>query len=180
MTKIKKELIEWVITISVAVAVALFINMFGGMVIVEGLSMTPTLNHKDILIRVSYRKGSPKFGDIIAFKTDLLHPWSIYRKLGIKKALVKRVIGLPGDHIVVDDGSVYRNGEILQEDYIKDGTTDGKVDVVVPDNRYFVMGDNRLNSNDSRRNVVGLVKRDSVIGKVKTRLFPFNNFGSVK
>jgi signal peptidase I len=180
MVKYKKEIIEWIVTIAAAAFIAFLINMFGGLVIVEGQSMNPTLKDKDILIRVAYRSKTPNRGDIIAFKTDLPHPWKIYRALGVTKALVKRVIGLPGDHIFIQNGDVYRNDEKLDEPYLKDGTTDGEIDVVVPKGHLFVMGDNRLNSNDSRRSTVGLIEIKNVIGNVKLRLFPFKQFGVVK
>ena len=91
-----------------------------------------------------------------------------------KKDLVKRVIGLPGDIIEVKDGMVYRNGEELNEPYINDGITDRDIMVVVPQNQYFVMGDNRLNSSDSRDDRVGMISKENIIGKVTLRLFPFS------
>ncbi|MFZ5354898.1 MAG: signal peptidase I [Bacillota bacterium] len=180
MTKIRKEILEWVITITAAALIAFLINLFGGLVIVEGQSMNPTLNDKDILIRATYRFSEPQYGDIIAFKTDLPHPWKIYRTLGIKKALVKRVIGLPGDSIRIANGEVFRNNVKLDEPYLKDGITDGEIDTVVAEGCIFVMGDNRLNSNDSRRTTVGFVEMERVIGEVKLRLWPFKDFGKVE
>ena len=174
MSGIKKEILEWIVTIVAAGALAFLINVFGGFAVVEGPSMMPTLNDKDILVRVSYLKNEPKHGDIIAFKTDMTHPWKIYRMFGVKKALVKRIIGLPGDHVVVKDGLVFVNNSQLQEDYIKDGTTGGEADVVVSEGNIFVMGDNRQNSNDSR-GTVGLVSIESIIGRIAYRLFPFNS-----
>jgi signal peptidase I len=93
--------------------------------------------------------------------------------LGIKKALVKRIIGLPGDHIVIKDGLVYVNELQLQENQLLDGTTSGEVDVVVTEGNLFVMGDNRQNSNDSR-GTVGLVSIKSIIGRMAYRIYPFN------
>jgi signal peptidase I len=173
MSGIKKELLEWVITIAAAGALAFLINIFGGFAVVEGPSMMPTLRDKDILVRVNYLTKEPKRGDIIAFKTDMTHPWKIYRMMGIKKALVKRIIGLPGDHVVVKGGLVYVNDMQLQENQLMDGTTSGDVDVVVTEGNLFVMGDNRQNSNDSR-GTIGLVSIKSIIGKINYRIFPFN------
>jgi signal peptidase I len=179
MTTIKKELLEWIITIAAAGVLAFIINIFGGLAIVEGPSMLPTLHDGDVLVRGSYLTKTPEFGDVIAFNTDMIHPWKLYRMMGVKKALVKRVIGLPGDHIVVRDGLVYLNDIQLQENYLNEGITDGNIDTVVPEEHLFVMGDNRLNSNDSR-GTVGFVSMKSVIGKVNYRLFPFNTMQKIQ
>lgn len=179
MQGIKKEILEWVLTICAAGALAFVINLFGGFAVVEGPSMLPTLHNKDILVRATYRGSTPKFGDIIAFKTDMVHPWKIYRMLGVKKALVKRVIGVPGDKVVIMNGKVYVNDIELQETYLNDGTTDGEANVVVPEGYLFVMGDNRLNSNDSRGSV-GMIQTKDIIGKVILRLYPFDKTGKLQ
>lgn len=179
MTRLKKELIEWVATIAAAFAIAFLINMFGGLAIVDGSSMDTTLHDKDILLRVAYRTHIPERGDIIAFEVDSPHPRLIYQKLGRKKALVKRVIGIPGDKIVISDGQVFRNGEKLAEPYIHGTKTIIDTDIVVPPDHFFVMGDNREISHDSRYSDVGCISVEKVIGKTDIRLFPFNKFGKV-
>ena len=181
MDNIKKELIEWVKTIAAAFAIALVINVFGGIAIVDGQSMNPTLNDKDVLImeKISYKSHVPSRGDIIAFKTELDYPDGLWKTLGKKKNLVKRIIGLPGDKIKVSDGIVYVNGKKYDENYLADDTTDGDIDTVVPEGHLFVMGDNRLFSNDSRREAVGFVKVEDVIGKITLRVFPLNALGSL-
>lgn len=179
MKSLQKEILEWIITLAAAAAIAFIMNLFGGLAIVEGPSMLPTLNDGEFLIRARYIRTEPQMGDIVAFDTSMPHPWKIYRMFGVNKTLVKRVIGLPGDKITISNGEVYLNDKKLEESYIKDGTTDGEISVTVPDGHYFVMGDNRLNSNDSRSGV-GFVKREDIIGRVVFRLFPFGRFGSIK
>ena len=99
---------------------------------------------------------------------------------GKKKLLIKRVIAKGGDTIAIADGNVYRNGELLDEPYTKDGYTNGGLDeTVVPEGELFLMGDNRVVSVDSRSKEVGFVSEDLVIGKAVLRLFPFNKIGSL-
>ena len=86
--------------------------------------------------------------------------------------LIKRIIGVPGDHIVIRNGGVKINGVIANDDYTADGATDGNVDLIVPQGRYFILGDNRLHSKDSRSPVVGCVPRESILGKVNIRVYP--------
>ena len=101
----------------------------------------------------------------------------VYNFIGIgKKSYIKRVIGLPGDHIrVISDGTVTRNDEVLEEPYLKDGTTSQNgiyVNVIVPENTIFVMGDNRLGSMDSR--ALGCIPMDKLDGYVIGKIWPLN------
>ncbi|MGL5507118.1 MAG: signal peptidase I [Paraclostridium sp.] len=174
--KIKKEVIEWIKIIVTSLAIALVITHFIRPTLVQGSSMYPTLEEKDYLIinRVAYNKKLPEKEDIIVFKTELL------QDNGKKKDLVKRVIGLPGDHIKISDNSVYLNGELLNEEYLSSNVvTEGNIDITIPDDYIFVMGDNRQHSMDSRDPDVGLVKIDDIMGKVVIRLLPFNKIGKV-
>ena len=138
--------------------------------------MYPTLVERDYLIvnRIAYKVGEPKYKDIIVFKTDLTE------ENGKKKDLVKRVIGVPGDHVKIQDSKVYVNDKLLDEtSYIHNNRTDGDIDIVVPEGKLFAMGDNRENSNDSRFPDVGMVDEDEVLGKVMVRLLPLDNIGKV-
>lgn len=174
--KIKKEVIEWIKIIVTSLAIALVITHFIRPTLVQGSSMYPTLEEKDYLIinRVAYNKKLPEKEDIIVFKTELL------QDNGKKKDLVKRVIGLPGDHIKISDNSVYLNGDLLNEEYLSSSVvTEGNIDITIPDDYIFVMGDNRQHSMDSRDPDVGLVKIEDIMGKVVIRLLPFNKIGKV-
>ncbi len=158
--------------ILIAVVIAFVIMQFIKPTIVKEASMQPTMyeNNYILLNKQAYNFGEPKRGDIIVFHTGL--------KLenGKEKMLIKRVIGLPGETITIDNGNVFINGEQLQEDYIKDGYTDGFVDnLLIPEGEMFVMGDNRLVSIDSRVEEVGCIKIDDVLGKAFVRLYPFNS-----
>lgn len=174
--KLKKELLEWIKTIGFAFVLAFIITQFIRPTIVEGQSMYPTLDNKDYLIinRISYKFKEPSRGDIIVFSTDLK------QVNGENKDLVKRIIGVGGDHLKIEDSKVYVNDKLIDEPYIADNYTDGNIDIIIPEGKLFAMGDNRENSKDSRMSDVGLVSENDVMGKVMIRLFPFNKIGTVK
>lgn len=142
-----------------------------------GPSMSPTVENGDVyfLNKLSYKFGSIKRNDIIVFYYDQT------------KYLVKRVIGLPGERIDYKDNILYINGEpyeetFLAEDVITDDFTmeviKGCDDGVIPENTYFVMGDNRGNSLDSR--AIGVISEDDIMGKATFRIWPFSNLGFLK
>ena len=153
-----------VIVAIMVVAVSFFIKP----ILVEGVSMLPTLESKDYIIisRQAYNFGEPERGDIVVFPHDEGMDEKLY---------VKRVIGLPGDHLVISQGNVYINDKKLDEDYIAEDYTSGDIDYKIPGGRLFVMGDNRGNSSDSR--YFGTVKIDEILGEAVVRLFPFNKIG---
>lgn len=162
---------DFVKELIIAIIIAFLIMQVIKPTIVKESSMEPTLYENNYLLlnRQAYRFGEPHKGDIIVFHSELKTAG------GKEKLLIKRVIGLPGDVVTVANGKVYINGKKLQEDYIKDGTTDGMVvDFKVPKGELFVMGDNRLVSVDSRTPAVGTVKLDRVLGKAFLRLYPIN------
>lgn len=169
--EIKKEIFEWVKVILMAIVLAVIITSFVRPTLVRGSSMENTLLPNDYLLvnKMAYKGDKhPEYGDVIVFKSDLL------QTNGKEKDLVKRVIAVEGDRILVTGGQVYRNDQLLDEPYTKDGYTDYEVDIIVPTGHIFAMGDNRLNSTDSRDSSVGPVPLDKVVGKVFVRLFPFN------
>ena len=100
--------------------------------------------------------------------------------MGKQKLLIKRVIAIPGDKIVITEGDIYINDNKLEENYVADGYTNGEVDLTVPENEIFVMGDNRGDSLDSRDGILGLVDFNTVMGKAFVRIFPFSRIGLLK
>ena len=170
---LKSLLVDVLIAVLLAGAVLYFIRP----TIVKQTSMEDTLHENDYMImyRRAYNKNDPERGDIVVFQSSLTDEES-----GRDKLLIKRVIGLPGDEIMISDNQLYINGEEYYEDYLKDGYTpaferpvEGET-YTVPEGYYFCMGDNRAGSVDSRRFEVGDVPRDAIRGKVVIRLFPFN------
>lgn len=140
-----------------------------GIVQVNGISMEPTLQQDDVLLttRVGYQL---KRGDIV-----ICHSGK-----GLEEELVKRVIGLPGDTIDIREEKLYVNGEWLEEPYVKEAIlTPGETvyPTLVPPGEYFVMGDNRNNSLDSRSMQVGTIPANGVEGKAFFRVFPLSRCG---
>jgi signal peptidase I len=162
---------EWVISILVAVVLAFVIKSFlFDFVLVQGSSMYPTLKNGERLVinKIEYEIGSPDYGDIVVLK----HSANV--------DYVKRVIGKGGDTIEVKNSKVYRNGEMLDEPYVNtEKSYEDFAQVTVPEGKYFVMGDNRAVSLDSRYASVGFIDEDSIIGHVVFRFWPFTNFGTV-
>lgn len=138
---------------------------------VKGNSMYPTIKNEDILLvdKIKYKFSDPKRNDIIVFESDLID-----KKTNTKKLLVKRIIGLPGEKIEILDGNVYVNGNKIYEDYInKDSEKKEHIDVIVPEDEYFVLGDNRLTSRDSRDLNVGTIQFKYILGEVKLKVSLF-------
>ncbi len=168
-----KELLKDII---IAVVIALVVIQFIRPTIIKESSMEATLyeNNYVFLSKQAYIFGEPSYEDIIVFKSTLVN------EKGKQKLLIKRVIGLPGDTIEVKDNKLIRNGEEINEPYIKEpGVIPGEVNVTVPDGQLFVMGDNRRVSIDSRYEEVGCVDIDDVAGKAFFRLLPLKDMGKV-
>ena len=172
------EFLSWARDIIIACVLALIIAQFITPTIVQEHSMDDTLHNNDYLIlwKGGFKLGhAPEYGDIVVFRSGVKN-----EETGKDKLLIKRVIGKEGDTIAIRDGVVYRNGEALVEPYTKDGYTNGGMDeTVVPEGTFFLMGDNRLVSLDSRSPKVGFVDEDTLVGKAVFRLFPFSDAGGL-
>ncbi|MGN1119436.1 MAG: signal peptidase I [Oscillospiraceae bacterium] len=173
---------EWMSSLVYAVLVMLVLNLFVfRSITVDGPSMNDTLKDQDKVIATNLFY-TPDYGDIVIVQADRL----VNRKtMCYGEPIIKRVIGLEGDVIRFDfdKGEVYRNDELLVEDYIKDltklpetGTVSG-VEYVVPEHCVYVMGDNRMQSCDSRDQVsVGYIDTDLILGHAILRIYPFKDF----
>lgn len=160
----------------IALVIVLVVTAVIKPTIVKEHSMDPTLHENNYLLinKLAYKFGEVERGDIIVFESDM------ESENGGHKLLIKRIIGLPGETITIQDGEVYIDGVMQQEDYLNDGTTSGEIiDYVVPEGEYFVMGDNRLVSVDSRSEEVGCVPEEAIMGKAFVRLYPFNKIGGL-
>jgi signal peptidase I len=176
MNKVLKELFSTAIYLLIVLAITYFVITFVGQrTEVDGSSMETTLQDGDNLIvdKISYRFHDPERFDIIVF------PF----KYQEDTYYIKRIIGLPGETVSIDeDGNIYIDGEILEESYgreiIKPEMV-GNVEypVTLGDDEYFVMGDNRNNSTDSRTQIVGNIKRSDIVGRAWIRIWPLSSFG---
>ncbi len=172
----KSTVLSYVIWVGAVVLLAWFLITFVAQrTDVNGTSMVPTLEDGDQLIcdKISYRFHDPERFDIIIF------PYK-YQK---NTYFIKRVIGLPGETVRIDyDGSIYINGEILDEKYgLEKMTYPGiaEQEITLGNDEYFVLGDNRNVSEDSRYPDVGLIKREDIIGRAWLRIYPFSKFGLI-
>ena len=168
MERVVEELVAWLKTLASAAVYATLIVTFGFQVArVEGQSMAPTLEDQDRLIvnKLAYRIGEPHIGDIVM----------LYYPLDPDKSFVKRVIAEEGDQVRIVDGKVYRNDVLLDDSFVPPEyrSHDDWGPQVIPEGYYFVMGDHRNNSSDSRH--WGFVPKKYIIGKVQLRWWPMRH-----
>ncbi|MCT4564126.1 MAG: signal peptidase I [Maledivibacter sp.] len=177
---IKTEIIAWIKEIVISVIVALLItNFMFTHIIVPTPSMAPTIECNDhfMINKLPMYYRNPQRGEIVVFH-------------GEEKELVKRVVGLPEEVIDIKDGHVYINGNKIEEDYLVEGIitkpakpkyidpgVDIKYPYTIPKGSYFVMGDNRENSKDSR--YIGTIKREKIYAIAKFRIWPLNSIGNI-
>ena len=175
-TTLMKEIISTVVYLLVVVALTfLFVEFVGQRTHVNGDSMNATLENGDNLIvdKISYRFKNPERYDIIVF------PY----KYQEKTYYIKRIIGLPGETVEIEDGVIYINGEVLEENYGKEVMRSSGIasePIELGEDEYFVLGDNRNNSSDSRDPSVGNIKKDDIVGRAFIRIWPFDKFGILK
>ncbi len=172
-----KETISWILTLGSAVIIALCIRGFVfEPVIVDGNSMRDTLHDREMMFvtKFDYVFGEPENGDVVICK----YPEST-------KNYVKRLIAMPGDTIEIIDHTVYINGEAQPETYLTPERNDGAFYANMPartmgPDEFFVMGDNRDNSRDSRSSSVGTLTRDQIRGHVRYVFFPFDSMRNIE
>lgn len=174
-----REIAGWVLTLAFAALLALLINSFVFFFArVEGSSMLGTLKDGEVLFvwRAGYVFGQPQRGDIVICHYPKTKDGGYLDQKNT--CYVKRVIGLPGDTVSIRQGTVYINGEALKESYLETERTDSQSmeAVVLGEGEYFLMGDNRSDSTDSRR--MGAVERGKILGKAVGVVYPFTEFGS--
>ena len=200
-----KNILEWIACFVIAIVLALLIRFYiGTPTVVQQPSMYPTLKQGQRLIlnrMVRTFHEIPERGDIITFEapsnsyatsvraeydkeSNNIFSSFVYYVLEIgKKSYIKRVIALPGEQVKIEDGKVYINGELLEEDYLQEGVvTDSKnpylTEFTVPDDCVFAMGDNREQSSDCRS--FGCIPLEKIESKVWIRFWPFDLWGEVK
>ncbi len=178
----KKELISWILTIVTAVAAAFLIRTFLFEPIrVDGDSMSDTLHDKELVFvtKPEYYLGTPSRQDVIICKYPGRH----------NQYFVKRLIALPGDTVEIKfdrmngTNTLYVNGEAVSEPFLapeRNNSNNAMPPITLGEDEYFVMGDNRDNSNDSRYSGVGPISRSQIIGHVRFVFFPFNNIRGIE
>lgn len=168
----KKEWLEWLKAITVAITLAFILRtFFFATSIVEGASMDPTLKNGERVMfnKIIYYVDEPERGDIVIIERPV-------------KSYVKRVIGQPGDTVEIRDHELYVNGEEQTQEYLTEEAAAATRDfgpIEVPKGNYFVMGDNRSISKDSR-NGLGFVEEEEIIGRTELIIYPFNEWGLTK
>ena len=184
MKNVLKEVLSTSIYLLVVLCAAyLIITYVGQRTQVSGSSMEATLSENDNLIvdKITYRFLDPQRFDIIVFPYE---PDFAYYVDTEPVYYIKRIIGMPGERIRIDEqGNIYINDKILEESYGKEvimyaGRASETIEL--GENEYFVMGDNRNNSSDSREPSVGNIQREDIIGRAWLRIWPFEKFGILK
>ncbi|MCI8429113.1 MAG: signal peptidase I [Lachnospiraceae bacterium] len=171
-----REILGFLVYVGIVVGITFFIITFVGQrTYVSGSSMENTLSHGDNLIvdKITYRFSDPKRYDIIVF--PFRYEDNVY--------YIKRIIGLPGETVQIKDGEIYVNGEVLKESYGREVMKSAGLaadPITLGEDEYFVLGDNRNDSTDSREPNVAAIHRDEIIGRAWVRIWPLDKIGVLK
>ena len=163
---VRREVWQWLLTIALTAVLALGIRTFVfELVRVEGPSMEPTLQSGDMLLvtKFDYIFTSPQRGDVV-----------VCRYPNRDGTFIKRIVGLPGDTVMIKSGRTYVNDELLEESFVSYPADTDYGPVLVGDGQYLVMGDNRAVSHDSRADDVGTLRLDYIIGRARSVVYPLN------
>lgn len=168
MNKQIKEILPYIIIILIVVLIRSFIIT---PIIVSGDSMKPNLHNKEVLLeqKIGYNSSSIKRFDIVVIKKD-------------NEEIIKRIIGLPGEHISYKNNKLYVNDKLVESEYTYRNTNDFNLEEIcscstIPEGKYLVLGDNRPISKDSR--IIGLIDEKDILGKAIYRIWPINKFGNI-
>lgn len=171
---VRSIVISLLVCVLIAVAAAVLITKFvANHTTVEGSSMEPCLQNKDELIveKISYLTGEPERFDVVVFKFNE------------DTKYIKRIIGLPGETVRIEEGKIYINDRAIFDQYangVMENAGIAEKTITLGEEEYFVLGDNRNASKDSRDEEVGTVKKDQIIGKAWLRVMPFDSFGTIE
>lgn len=175
--EVLKEIVSVIINVVVCFLIVFVITQFVGQrTVVSGSSMEDTLSDGDNLIvdKISYRFNDPERFDVVVFPYQ--YEADTY--------YIKRIIGLPGETVQIDgSGNIYIDGALLADEYGTETILNAGLatqEITLGDNEYFVLGDNRNNSTDSRFEAVGNIKGENIVGRAWLRIYPFNEFGFVE
>lgn len=175
--KKKRWVIEIIIYVSLIILCAFFIPKYVlQRTIIDGDSMETNLSDEE---NVLVEKVTVKLNQLKRFDVIVFYPFGEE----LEDYYVKRIIGLPGETVLISDAVIYINGEALKEDFGKDPIVDSglaREPITLADDEYFVLGDNRSISEDSRNEAIGPVKRANIEGKVILRIWPLSKFGTIR
>lgn len=162
---LKSNIFEWIEAFFEALALAAILFFLFWPILIDGASMQPTFysGNRVIISRILAYSKQVKSGDIVVCKLQ---------NNTSERTVIKRVIGIPNDSVVIKDGKVYLNGALLDEPYLKEDYTSGNINIILGKDEYYVLGDNRKVSFDSRR--AGAVNIKNIDGKVILKWFPFD------
>lgn len=169
------KVIKWIVDLVVVAFIALFFTIYMcEETDIVGDSMSPALNDGQVVLinKMAYKLGEPDRFDVIVYKSHT----------NDEQYVVKRIIGLPGETVKIEDSKIYINGELIEDEYFAGKYESGHADseIKIAGDEYFVLGDNRNLSEDSRFNYIGNIKEDDIVGKAWLISSPFGEIGFIK